>query len=73
MKHTALLILALPLIATPTAHGVALQAGAARVDITEDPSLQGHYRCTLWLSLHGNGGVVESEIRLSTELLHLAA
>lgn len=46
---------------------------AARVSIDEDLYVPGHYRCTLWLTLHRNNDDIESEIRLTTELIRLAA
>lgn len=46
---------------------------AARVIIDEDLYVPGHYRCTLWLTLHKNNSDSESEIRLTTELIRPAA
>lgn len=42
---------------------------AACVDIGEQPSMPGHYRCTLSLRLHNDADGIESEIQLTTELI----
>lgn len=46
---------------------------AARVTVEEDTSAPGHYHCTLRLHLHHQPDEIESEIRLTTELIHQVA